>query len=59
MADVGTAALGDALFGDPAAADPPLRRVIDQLTLPHVFLAWALAPVSDTRETLVASCLFP
>jgi hypothetical protein len=60
MADVvDTPALRDALSGDPAAADPPLRRVVDQLTLHHLFLAWALAQVSDTRETLVASCLFP
>jgi len=60
MAGVDTAALRNALSGDPAAAaDSPLRRVVDQLTLPHLFLAWALAPVSDTGETLVASCLFP
>jgi hypothetical protein len=59
MADVDTPALRDALSGDPAAADPPLRRVVDQVTLHQLFLAWALAPVSGTRETLVASCLFP
>jgi hypothetical protein len=60
MADVDAPALRDALSGDPAAAPAaPLRRVVDQLTLHHLFLAWALAPVSETRETLVASCLFP
>ena len=60
MADVDAPALRDALSGNPAAApEPPLRRVVDQLTLQHLFLAWALAPVSDTRETLVASYLFP
>lgn len=60
MADVDAPALRDALSGDPAAAlDTTLRGVVDQLTLPHLFLAWALAPVSDTRETLLASCLFP
>jgi hypothetical protein len=60
LADVDAPALRDALSGDPAAAtEPALRRVVDQLTLPHLFLAWALAPVSGTRETLVASCLFP
>jgi hypothetical protein len=59
-AEVDTAALRDALLGDPRAApEPPLRRAVDQLTLPHLFLAWALAPISDTRETLVATCLFP
>lgn len=60
MAAVDAPALRDALSGDPAAApDPPLRRVVDQLTLQHLFLAWALVPISDTRETLFASCLFP
>jgi hypothetical protein len=60
LADVDAPALRDALSGDPAAASgPALRRVVDQLTLPHLFLAWALVPVSDTRETLLASCLFP
>ncbi len=60
LADVDAPALRDALSGDPATApEPPLRPVVDQLTLQHLFLAWALAPVSDTRETLVASCLFP
>jgi subtilisin family serine protease len=61
-AEVDTAALRDALLGYPSGApDPPLRRAVDQLTLPHLFLvdAWALVPVSDTRETLVATCLFP
>jgi len=59
-AGVDAPALRDALSGDPAAApDPPLRRVVDRLTLQHLFLAWALAPISDTGETLVASCLFP
>jgi hypothetical protein len=60
LAGVDAPALRDALAGDPAAPpDTPLRRVVEQLTRPRLFLAWALAPVSDTRETLVASCLFP
>jgi hypothetical protein len=60
LADVNPPGLRDALSGDPAAApEPALRRVVDQLTLQHLFLAWALAPVSETRETLLASCLFP
>jgi hypothetical protein len=60
MADVDAPALQDGLAGDPAVApDPPLRRLVDQLTLQHLFLAWGLAPVSDTRETLLASSLFP
>lgn len=57
---VDAAALRDALAADPAAApDTSLRRVVDQLTRPHLFLPWALVPISDTRETLVASCLSP
>jgi hypothetical protein len=59
MAEVDALALRDALLRDPTSApDASLRRVVDRMSLPHLFLAWALAPVSETRETLVASCLF-
>jgi hypothetical protein len=60
MAAVDGSALRDALSGDPAASpDLPLRRIVDHLTRPRLFLAWALVPISETRETLFASCLFP
>ncbi len=60
MADVDAPALRDALAGDPAVApDPTVRQAVEQLTRPRLFLAWALVPISDSRETLVASCLFP
>jgi Subtilase family len=53
-------ALHAALRTDPAAApDPSLRRIVDDLTRPRLYAPSALIPVSDTRETLVASSLFP
>jgi subtilisin family serine protease len=56
---VDAAALRDALRADPAASPvPSLRRVVDELTRPHLFAPSSLVPVSDTRETLVASSLF-
>ncbi len=60
MGNADAAALRDALAADPAAVpDTALRRVVDQLTRPRLFVPWALVPISDTRETLVASCLSP
>jgi hypothetical protein len=53
-------ALRDALLGDPACApDARLRGIVDQMTLPRLFAPWALVPISETRETLFAWCLFP
>jgi hypothetical protein len=53
-------ALQAALGADPATAPTPLlRRVVDELTRPNLFVPSALAPVSVTRETLIASPLFP
>jgi hypothetical protein len=49
-------ALYAALRADPAAVPAPsLRRAVDGLTRPHLFAPFALVPVSDTSETLVAS----
>ena len=60
MSNVDLPALRDALAEDPAAApDTTLRRAVDQLSLPHLFVGSALLPISDTRTTLVASRLFP
>ncbi len=53
-------ALRDALAGDPASApDVWLQSIVDEMTLPRLFAPWALAAVSETRETLVATCLWP
>ncbi len=53
-------ALRAALLGDPASApDARLRGIVDQMTLPRLFAPWALVPISETRETLFAWCLFP
>jgi hypothetical protein len=58
LGSVDAAALRDELTGDPASApDRPLRRLVDQLTGPCLFVPWALVPVSDTRETILASRL--
>jgi hypothetical protein len=60
MGDVDASALRDALAGDPASApDARLRRIVDRMTLPRLFAPWALVPISETRETLVADCLWP
>jgi hypothetical protein len=59
IGEIDAFALRDALEGDPTRApDASLRRIVDRMSLPRLFLPWALAPVSETRETLVASCLF-
>ena len=58
LGNVDAAALRDMLAVDPATApDNPLRRLVDQLTRPYLFVPWALVPVSDTRETILASRL--
>ncbi len=60
MGEVDPYALRDALAGDPASAPGAgLRRIVDRLTLPRLFLPWGLVPISETRETLVAACLWP
>jgi hypothetical protein len=59
MGEVDADALHNALARDPTSApDAWLRRIVDRMTLPRLFLAWALVPISETRETLFASCLF-
>jgi membrane-anchored mycosin MYCP len=53
-------ALRDALAAAPVTgASPELRAIVDRLTRPHLFAPSALVPVSPTRDTLVASSLFP
>lgn len=57
-ADVMGAVDAPALFhdvaGNPGVADAALRRAVDRLTWPSLFAPVGLAPVSATRETLVA-----
>jgi hypothetical protein len=53
-------ALRDALAAAPVTGSyPELRTIVDRLTRPHLFAPSALVPVSPTRDTLVASSLFP
>lgn len=60
MGEVDLPALRDALTGDPTSEpDARLRRIVDRMTLPRLFAPWALVPISETRETLVAACLWP
>ena len=52
-------ALGEALAGDPAVAASSMRRLVDRLTRPRIFVPVALDATPGGGDTFVAAPLWP